>query len=207
MKDYTILKPLPLIVTIFVSLVFWVSGAVASETIQAEAPVTETAQEKAPVSTPAVKVEKSSFPWWGIGLGVAAVLVILYFVFGNMERKTTSEFETTIIDDIVSAIKTEYSLAEKDLRDLAAGIVATRHCSDSRLADLLRIEYEVEKVSSSSIKRTTAVAVKRKNDLIVKKATRTMAWDDLPGTIRKEFILKNESVLLYSLYSSNEKEG
>jgi hypothetical protein len=195
MKDFMTLRHFPMIVTIFISLVFSGGSTVASEAVSV-AP--------SPVLLGAI----FHFPWWAIVLvGVAAVLVILYFFFGNMERKSTSEFETTILDDIVTALKTEYALSEKDLRDLVAGIVATRRCSDSRLVDLLRIEYEVEKVSSSSVKRTAAVAVKRKDELVVKKATRTLSWDDLPGTIRKEFILKRENVLFYSLYSSSEKEG
>jgi hypothetical protein len=195
MKNFMTIRHFQLIVTIIISIVYLAGGAIASETVSV-------------APSPVIMGAIFHFPWWGIVLvGVVAVLVILYFVFGNMERKSTSEFETTIIDDIVTAMKTEYSLSEKDLYDLAAGIIATRRCSDSRLAGLLRIEYEVEKVNASSVTRTTAVAIKKQNDFIVKKAKRTMTWDDLPGTIRKEFILKNENVLLYSLYSSNEKEG
>jgi len=166
-------------------------------------------QETAPATKPDTEKNGASSPlWWGIGLGVGAVVIIvLYFSFAGMERKTTSEFETTIIDDIISALKDEYSLSENDLRNLASGIVATRRCSDSRLADLLRIEYEVEKTSSSHVKRTTAIALKKQNDIVVKKATRTMTWEDLPAPIRKEFILKNESVLTYSLYSDKEGGG
>jgi hypothetical protein len=191
----SILKLLQLIVTIIIALVLSGSNTVASEI----SPV---------ASLPVVIGAVFPFLWWGIGLGVAAaVLVILYFIGTNMERKTTGEFETTIIDDIVSAIKTDYALSDKDLQELVAGIIATRRCSDPRLASLLRIEYEVEKSSASRVTRTTAVALKKQNDVILKKATRTMAWEDLPGAIRKEFILKNESVLVYSLFSSNEKEA
>jgi hypothetical protein len=209
MKDYTVLRPYPPIVTILISLVIWGGGAVASETSQADAPIVETAaaHKTAPVAPPVAKGTMSPLLWGGIGLGVVTILVILYFLFGNMARKTTSEFETTIIDDIVSAIKAEYAVSEKDLCDLAVGVVATRQCSDPRLAGLMRIEYEVEKTSANRATRTIAVAIKKQNDIIVKKATRTMTWDDLPGTIRKEFILKNEKVLVYSLFSSNEKEG
>jgi len=210
-KNYASLKPLPLTITICIFLVFISFGAVASseETDASHVPTEAAEQETTPAFPPDTGGENtSSFPWWGIGIGAGVVVIlILYFVFGNMERKTTSEFETTIIDDIVSAMKTEFALSEQDLRSLAADIVATRRCSDYRLAGLLRIEYEVEKTSSSQAKRTTAVAIKKENDFIVKKATRTLAWEDLPGTIRKEFILKNESALVYSLYSDSEKEG
>ena len=237
MKDYASLKPLPLTITICIFLVFISFGAVASseETDAPHVPTEAAEQETTPAFSQDTSSEKvddppaqtvaaqettpafppdtggentSSFPWGGIGIGAGVVVIlILYFVFGNMERKTASEFETTIIDDIVSAMKTEFALSEQDLRNLAADIVATRRCSDYRLAGLLRIEYEVEKTSSSQAKRTTAVAIKKENDFIVKKATRTLAWEDLPGTIRKEFILKNESALVYSLYSDSEKEG
>jgi hypothetical protein len=192
MKDYTTLKPYPLIVTIFVFLVFVGGCAAASET--------------APVAAPVAKGSMSPLLWGGIGLGFVTVLVILYFVFANMERKITREFKKTIVDDIVSAVKMEYELPEKDLRELAADIVSVRRCSDPRLASLLRVEYEVEKINANSATRTTAVAIKKQNDIIVKKATRTLPWEDLPRVIRKEFILKNEKVLVYSLYCSNEKE-
>ena len=211
MKNCSIQKPLPLIVTVIICLVFVSFGAVAFSA-EADIPPVQTEateRETTPVSAPDTSGDKStsSYPWWGIGIGVVVVIVILYFVFANMERKASSEFETTIIDDIVTAMKDEFSLSENDLRDLAAGIIATRHCSDSRLSGLLRIEYEVEKTSASRAKRTTAVALKKQNDVIVRKATRTMTWDDLPAPIRKEFILKNETVLVYSLYSDDEKEG
>jgi len=215
MKDFSTLKSLPLVITTFIFLVS--IGAIVTETFarQTEAVTQETAPAPSPATSEA---DTSSLPfdfvgfmadhwWWGIGLGVVVLVVILYFAFANMERKTASVFETTIIDDIVSALKDEFPLSENDLHNLASGIVATRRCSDSRLAGLLRIEYEVEKTSSSHVKRTTAVAVKKQDDFIVKKATRTMTWEDLPGAIRKEFILKNENLLVYSLYSDTEKEG
>jgi hypothetical protein len=197
-----------LTLAIFLFSIFWSFGIVASES-SGQADVTKIeAAAAVKNTTPAPETAKGGvfFLPWGIAGGVV-VIVILYFVFTKMERKATSEFETTIIDDIVSAMKDEYSLAENDLRDLVTGILASRRCSDSRLTGLLRIEYEVEKTSSSRVKRTTAVAVKKQNDIIVMKATRTMAWEDLPGPIRKEFILKNENVLVYSLYSDSEKEG
>jgi hypothetical protein len=222
MKDFTILKLCPLIAMIVIALFFVGSGVAddtlttevaetlppvqAEEEVQIEVAQTEEAQHTTQASPSAIEENTSAFLWWGIGIGVVAVIIILYFAFGSMERKTTSEFEATLIDDIVTAMKGEYALPEKDLQALVADIIVTRRCSDSRLADLLRIEYEVEKTDSSSAIRTMAVAIKRQNDFIVKKAKRPMTWEDLPSAIRKEFILKNENLLVYSLYSDSEKE-
>ena len=209
LKDYPVLKSLPLMVTIFAFLIFVGFGTVASSDGADSLPVQTMVPEIASASSPDAGKEGTFFFFWWIiwiGVGVTAVAT-LYFVFANMQRKTALEFETTIIEDIVSAIHTEYTISEKDLHDLVTGIIASRHCSDPRLLGLLRIEYEVEKTSSSRVKRTTAVAIKKQNDLVLNKATRTMSWEDLPRAIRKEFILKNENVLVYSLYSDSEKGG
>lgn len=213
MKNFSTPK---LFVTTFVCFLLWSCAVVASD--DAPPPSSEQKDTASPVlaptplplasQAPPAKEKAATLPWWGIGLGsVVLVSFILYFVLANMERKKAKEFETTIIADIVSAIKPEYSLPEKDLRDIVAGIVNTHRCTDSRLVDLLRIEYEVEKKDASNVKRTTAVALKRQGKLVLKKTTRSMAWEDLPGPIRKEFILKNENVLFYSLYSTDEKKA
>ena len=206
------------ITTACLLLLFFCFGAAASETppesskggeiIQKAEPVSAAPIKEKTTSPPAVSSKSSSLSWWAAGLAVVVLIaVILYFLSANMERKTSNEFETTIIDDIVSAIKPEYAgIQGEELRRIVAAIIADHRCSDRRLDDLLRIDYEVEKVDSSRIKRTTAVAIRRQGDLIKKKVTRTLAWEDLPKATRSEFIMKNEKVLVYSLYSVDGKE-
>jgi len=148
-----------------------------------------------------------SLPWWGIGLGLLILVsIILYFIAKKMERKSDSEFEATIIEDIISTIKMEYSLCEEELRKIVVGIITDHRCDDPRLDDLLRVEYEVEKVDSSLIRRITAVVLKRQGEFVLKKATRTMAWEAMPRKIRSDFIVKKAQVLVFSLYSANGKD-
>lgn len=173
-----------------------------SETIPSDSVKEKTTK---PTTAPS---RSSSLSWWTMGIGaVILIAVILYFIQTNMERKTSNIFETTIIDDIIEAIKSECGdLRENELRTAVETIIADHRCTDHRLNDLLRIEYEVEKLTSNRVNRTTAVAVKKQGNLVLKKATRSLAWEDLPKKIRSEFILKNEKVLVYSLYSIDEKE-
>lgn len=171
--------------------------------------VSQASGNETSATPPLDSAKASSIPWWAAGLGfVLVAAVILYFILANMERKTTDVFETTIIDDIMAAIMSEYDGLKGDkLRDLIATVVADHRCDDQRLNNLLRIEYEVEKVDSGHVKRTTAVAVRKDGNLVLKKTTRTLAWEDLPQNIRSEFILKKENVLVYSLYTVDGKDG
>lgn len=211
-------KPYSTVATTCLLLLLFGFGAAASETSSGLPKGGEAPKEAKPVSSAPVKEQatepssapskSSTFPWWGAGLGVVVLIAVtFYFIQANMERKISNVFETTIIDDIIEAIKSECgNLREDELRKVVKTIIADHRCTDPRMDDLLRIEYEVEKLDSNRINRTTAVAIRKQGNLVLKKATRTLAWEDLPQKTRSEFILKKEKVLVYSLYSVDGKE-
>lgn len=149
---------------------------------------------------------KKNYFWYigGIAVVVVFIVPVLYYYSKRQDRKMTKIFESTIIDDIVSALSSDISSDKNELHKIILNSITNNTPLPLSLKNLLRIEYQLKKENPDFVSRTVVVAINRDNDIVLKKITREISWDDLPCKIRHSFITEQKDTLFYSLYSSSE---
>ncbi|MDR2441375.1 MAG: hypothetical protein LBE12_18595 [Planctomycetaceae bacterium] len=116
----------------------------------------------------------------------------------------TEIFQATIIDDIVSGLIPGVSLNKNELQTIIHNLIINNTPLPLSLKNLLRIEYQLERKNPDIVIRTVIVAVEKEGNVVLKKITSELSWDDLPKKIRHSFITEQKNNLFYSLYPVSE---
>ncbi|MDR0703363.1 MAG: hypothetical protein LBF88_00070 [Planctomycetaceae bacterium] len=158
------------------------------------------------ISTASFK-SKNHYFWITGGIVIAVIIcIIIYYYLKCADKKMTKIFQETIIEDIVSGLISSVSLNKNELKTIIHNLIINNNPLPLSLSlkNLLRIEYQLEKTSPDIVVRTVIIAIEKEGNVVLKKITCELSWDDLPSKIRHSFITEQKSNLFYSLYPVSE---
>ena len=138
----------------------------------------------------------------------ATVVCICWKLFRSIPK-----FDEMLHDDVLRTLDPKSETladgklkSDETLRAIADALIAGQPILNMP-SSVLRIEYEVKKITDDKVQLTVITIHQRGNDTVQRKAERIVAWIDMPKKIRARFIKENRDSLWYSLFDRTESES
>lgn len=127
-----------------------------------------------------------------IGGGVTVFVIVaigIIFMYASQTGKQAEEkigqlFETTLFEDVASALKGDLSISPERLRQ----ILSSENMKNEEFSSVVRIEYDLSKIDPHLVRQTVLAAIDRNGTVAMKKVSREYPWEDLPRKVRSRRI-------------------
>ena len=144
--------------------------------------------------------------WWWVGIGVIAVLFVLYRMGKRVDRGQAKVFFERINGDLERLLKGAFYGSEKDLKQQLSELWRHNPLVDFG-TNVLRIELALKRQFDNVVEcQTKVVAKNTSNEVFEGTATRTYDWDYLPTDVSNILIRsggKSTTLILYPVKNDN----
>jgi len=144
------------------------------------------------------------------GLAFAAYWFIFKKGGGGIDKRIVAKFKAALRVEIARTLDSEGGMGDAgDLKEIAEALVPGDGKEPVRKmpANLMRVDYELNKTNSDSATLHVVSVFKRGGDFYKREAKRDFAWEDLPKKMRYEFIRGGKNALHFNLFDRLKKDG
>lgn len=129
-------------------------------------------------------------------IGIAVIVIAAIPIIRSIQQKQRQAYLNQIAESLAKWLSNECSWSEEELKPEFL-LLLNGQPSPKLSNDVEQLTSEFTKINAGQCTRVVSIIYKKDEKLLKTTITSTLEWEDVPGDIRNEFIMKNCKTVVF----------